>query len=76
MSLSPQEMLELYRKAQDTGHVNVIANDADCNSEVRSCESCPAGPACDQLAVNKDFQGFGRNFREQILPILEDRDYE
>ncbi len=64
------EMAQLFINAQDEDFITGLFNQHhECNSE---CEDCPASPACEQLAEDKDFAKFSKNYNTHIVPILKE----
>ena len=69
--LSNKQMIRLYIEAQQQGFVQELRTNS-CNQE---CEECPAALACDQLSEG-DYPTFVKNYKEDILPILEREHHE
>lgn len=65
----------MFREAKEAGHIpnlHAMATPAKhgdtCTQE---CDTCPAGDACEHLSKG-DYQTFLKNYKEQIIPILEE----
>ena len=66
------QLADLFEEAIDQGIVTDIV-DAECDDR---CTECPAAPACEQLAEDRNYKTFLANYRRDIYPIMKDRQDE